>query len=144
MVWETGVQSLVKSYQRLKKWYLIPPCLTLSIIRYVSRVKRSNQGKEVAPSPIPQCSSYWKGSLQVTLDYSHQLYLLFYYYSTPLFIVSFLLEEVVLGPYISGCIINCTHGALALSAGSGLNVWVQDGSKKKEKGENKKLWINVV
>ena len=25
--------SLVKSYQRLKKWYLMLPCLTLSIIR---------------------------------------------------------------------------------------------------------------
>ena len=25
-------------------------------------------------SPTPQCSSYWKRSLQVTLDYSHQLY----------------------------------------------------------------------
>ena len=24
-----------------KKWYLIPPCLTLSIIRYVSKVKWS-------------------------------------------------------------------------------------------------------
>ena len=23
---EIGVQSLVKSYQRLKKWYLMPPC----------------------------------------------------------------------------------------------------------------------
>ena len=33
------------------KWYLIPPCLTLSNIRYVSRVKRSNQGKGVASSP---------------------------------------------------------------------------------------------
>ena len=29
-------QSLVVSYQRLYKWYLIPPCLTLSNIRYVS------------------------------------------------------------------------------------------------------------
>ena len=27
------VQSQVESYQRLKKWHLIPPCLTLSIIR---------------------------------------------------------------------------------------------------------------
>ena len=26
--------------------------------------------------PTPQCSSYWKGSLQVALDYSRQLYLL--------------------------------------------------------------------
>ena len=37
-----------------KKWYLIPPCLILSIIRYVSRVKWSNPGKGVAPSPSPQ------------------------------------------------------------------------------------------
>ena len=26
------VQSQVESYQRLKKWYLMPPCLTLSNI----------------------------------------------------------------------------------------------------------------
>ena len=44
MVRETGVQSQVESYQRLEKWYLIPSCLTLSIIRYVSRVKWSNPG----------------------------------------------------------------------------------------------------
>ena len=75
MGWETGVQSQVKSYQRLKKWYLIPPCLTLSIIRYGSRVKWSNPGKGVAPSSTPWYSSYWKGSLWVALDYSHQLYL---------------------------------------------------------------------
>ena len=62
MARETGVQSQVESYQRLKKWYLIPPCLTLSIIRYVSRVKWSNPWKRVTPSPTPWCSSYWKGS----------------------------------------------------------------------------------
>ena len=45
-----------ESYQRLKKWYLMPPCLTLSIIRYGSRVKWSNPGKGVAPSPTPWCS----------------------------------------------------------------------------------------
>ena len=33
MVWEIGVQSWVKSYQRLKKWYLILPCLTLTTTR---------------------------------------------------------------------------------------------------------------
>ena len=65
MVWETKVQSQVDSYQRLKKkWYLMPPCLSLSIIRYVSRVKWSNPRNGVAPSPTSQCSSYWK----VTLD----------------------------------------------------------------------------
>ena len=63
------VQSQVASYQRLKKWYLMPPCLTLSIIRYGSRVKWSNPGNGVAPSPTPWCSSYRKGSLRVNLDY---------------------------------------------------------------------------
>ena len=32
---------------------------------YVSRVKWSNPGKGVAPSPTLRCSSYWKGSLLV-------------------------------------------------------------------------------
>ena len=67
MAWETGVQSQVKSYQRLKKWYLMPPCLTLR-----SRVKLSNPEKWVVPSPKPWCSSYGKGSFQVALDYSLQ------------------------------------------------------------------------
>ena len=50
MARETWVQSQVESYQRLKKkWYLMPPCLTLSIIRYGSRVKWSNPGKELRP-----------------------------------------------------------------------------------------------
>ena len=68
MVRETWVQSQVESYQWLKKWYLMPPCLTLSIIRYGLRVKWSN------PSPTPSCSSYWKGSLWVALDCGCQLY----------------------------------------------------------------------
>ena len=50
MVWETWVQSLVESYLSLKRWYLIPPCLALSIIRYGSRVSESIQGKEWHPS----------------------------------------------------------------------------------------------
>ena len=58
-----------------KKWYLIPPCLTLSIIRYISKVKWSNPGEGVVPSTRPQCSSYWKGSFRVALDYSRQIYL---------------------------------------------------------------------
>ena len=40
------------------KWYLIPPCLTLINIRYVSRVKWNNPRKGVAPFSIPRCSSY--------------------------------------------------------------------------------------
>ena len=62
-------KTQVGSYQRLEKWYLIPLSLTL-----VSRVEWSNPGKVVAPSPTRRCSSHWEGSLQVTLDYSRQLY----------------------------------------------------------------------
>ena len=61
---------------KILKWYLISPCLTLSNIKYVSRVEWSNPGKEIAP-PTPWCSCYWKGSLLVALDYGHQLYFLF-------------------------------------------------------------------
>ena len=43
---------------KILKWYLIHPCLTLSNIRYVSRIKWSNPGKEIAPSPTPRCSNY--------------------------------------------------------------------------------------
>ena len=53
----------------------MPPCLTLSIIRYILRIKWSNPGKGVAPSPTSSWSSYWKGSLQIILDYGCQLYL---------------------------------------------------------------------
>ena len=49
------------------KMVLDTSCLTLSNIRYISRVKWSNPGKGVAPSPSSQCSSYWKGSLLVVL-----------------------------------------------------------------------------
>ena len=63
MIRETMVQSEVESYQRFRLSYLIPPCLTLSIIRYRSRVKWSNPGKEVAPFPTPR----WKGNLRIRL-----------------------------------------------------------------------------
>ena len=46
MVRETYVQSQVTSYQRLLKWYLIPPCLTLSNLRYLPKVNGAIQGKE--------------------------------------------------------------------------------------------------
>ena len=80
MIRETWVQSQVASYQRLKKWYMIPSCLTLSNIRYVSRVKWSNPGKGLTPSPTPRCSSYWKGSLLVALDQGRELYYFIYIY----------------------------------------------------------------
>ena len=42
-------------------------------IRHISRVEWSNPGKGVAPSPTPQCSSYWKGNLLVAFNYICQL-----------------------------------------------------------------------
>ena len=77
MTWETKVQSQVVSCQKIKKWYLIPSCLTLSIIRYGSRVKWNTAGKRVVPSPTPRCSSYWKGTLWVTLNCGCQVDLLY-------------------------------------------------------------------
>ena len=63
----------------------MPPCLTLSIIMYGSRVKWSNPGKGVAPSPTPWCRSYGKGILWVTLDYSRQLNLHIFLFITKYF-----------------------------------------------------------
>ena len=40
------------------KWYLMPPCLNLSNIRNVPRVKWNNPGKRAATSPTPWCCSY--------------------------------------------------------------------------------------
>ena len=59
LVREAWVQSQVELFQRLSKWYLIPPCLTFSNIRYVSRVKWSYPENGVEPSSTPRCSSYW-------------------------------------------------------------------------------------
>ena len=52
MVKETTVQSQVESYQRLKKWYLIPPCLNTQHYRVLIKGKCSNPGKGVVPSSI--------------------------------------------------------------------------------------------
>ena len=53
---------------KTQKWYLMPPCLALTIIMWGTRIKWSNPGNGVVPSPTHQCISYWKGSLWVTLD----------------------------------------------------------------------------
>ena len=42
----TGVRSQVESYQKLKKWYSMPPYLALSIIWYRSRVRGVIKRKE--------------------------------------------------------------------------------------------------
>ena len=49
MATKTGVQSPVETNQRLKKWYLKPFCLILSVIRYGSRVSVAFLGMEWRP-----------------------------------------------------------------------------------------------
>ena len=49
MARERRVHSKVESCQRLRKWYMITSSLTLSIIRYGSRVSGVIQGKEKRP-----------------------------------------------------------------------------------------------
>ena len=49
--------------QKLLKWYLIPTCLTLSNIRYVSMVKWSNPGKRVVPSRTLGVVAIEKGAI---------------------------------------------------------------------------------
>ena len=45
---------------KTKKCYLMPPCFTLSIMKYGSRVKWGNPGNGVAPSPTPRCRAIEK------------------------------------------------------------------------------------
>ena len=78
MAQETWVQSPGRVIPKTHKWYLMPPCLTLRIIRYGSRVKWRNPRKGVAPSPTLWCSSYRKGIHRVTLDNGRQLLLTIY------------------------------------------------------------------
>ena len=47
---DLGDLGQVESYQNLKIWFLLLPCLTLSIVRYRSRVSRAIQGKELCLS----------------------------------------------------------------------------------------------
>ena len=78
-----------RSYQKLKKCFLIPPCLRLRIIKYGSRVKWSNSGKEVAPSLIPWCSSYRKGTCRspstTVANFTYCIYIYIYIYGMTLY-----------------------------------------------------------
>ena len=58
---KTRVQSQVKSYQKLMKWYLMPPCLTLNIIKYGSKVNNTT----VLPRTITEL--LWTKSVLVKL-----------------------------------------------------------------------------
>ena len=52
------------------KWYLIPPCLTLSNIRYISRVKWSNPGKDGCNPIIKGSSTFLAQGIQSLIQES--------------------------------------------------------------------------
>ena len=53
-------------------------CLTLSNIRYGSRVKWNNTGKGVAPSPTLWCNSFEKGTFELPLLIYIYIYIYIY------------------------------------------------------------------
>ena len=71
-----SIPSRVILKTRKKKWYLIPPCLILSIKSYRSRVKWNNPRERVVPSPSPRFSCYWKGKPRVAFENSQPTLLL--------------------------------------------------------------------
>ena len=73
-LWDRGL-ILGWVIPKIQKCYMIPPCLTFSIIKHGSRVSGAIQRKWVAPFPTPQCRSYKKRNLQVTIDYGRSTYL---------------------------------------------------------------------
>ena len=79
MAWETGVQSQVKSYQRLKKMVLDTCLLNTQHykVQIKNKVEQSRERSKCPPLHLSN-SSKWKESLQVTLDYGPQFYLLIY------------------------------------------------------------------
>ena len=57
---------------KILKMVLDTSLLSTQQYKVLLRVKWSNPGKGVALSPTPWCSSYWKGSLLVALNYGQQ------------------------------------------------------------------------
>ena len=78
MDWETGVQS--QSYQRVRKKRVLDVSLLNTQHSNVQiKGKWNNPEKVEAPALTPSYNSYWKRSLQVTLDNSSQLMYIYIY-----------------------------------------------------------------
>ena len=59
-----GPGSILESYQRLKKWYLMTPCLIPSTQKYGLRVNGENPGLGVAPSLYLTVVAIEKGAFE--------------------------------------------------------------------------------
>ena len=103
MAQETGVRSQVESYKRLKKWYLIPPCLTYSIIRYISRVKWSNLGKGVPPFSTTTIEKEAFGSVSTTICIYAYIYM-YVYIDTYVYIWIYMCSPPHIYIYICVCL----------------------------------------
>ena len=96
------------------KMVLDTSLLNTQQIRYVSRVKCSNPGKGVAPSPIPLCSSYWKGSLLITLNYGCQLLLTYF--------VIYWFQYIIIKSQFPQSPVYRAYNTLIVSLAEGLNI----------------------
>ena len=82
MFWETGVQSQVELYEKLKKLYLIPPCLIPSIIRHGSRVSEAIHGKENYPPLNLGVAATEKGAIRsLSTTVGQLIYIYIYIYT---------------------------------------------------------------
>ena len=77
--------TLVYVKSRLEGWLIPKTVLDAALLNthhYKVRIKGGvEQSRERSSTPpTPRCSRYWKGSLQVTLDYGHQLLIYIYIY----------------------------------------------------------------
>ena len=91
MAREIRVQYQVELYQRIEKWYLMPHCLTLSIIRYGSRVSRAIYGvvaieKGASGSPSAMVDQHIYIYIYITLSFfSFFIFLYISYFSQKYF-----------------------------------------------------------
>ena len=72
---------ILKKKKKKKKRYFMPPCLTLSIIRYRSRVKEAIQRKELHPLLHPSVVAIEKGAFGLPPTMVSELTKLFTYKS---------------------------------------------------------------
>ena len=64
---------------KTQKWYLMPTCLTLSILRYGSRVSKVIQGKEKYPLLHLGVVAIEKGAFRSSLTMASQLIYIYIY-----------------------------------------------------------------
>ena len=101
MVQKTWFQSR-EIITKTQKMVLDAFLLNTQHYKILIKNKWSNPGKGVVPSPTPQCSSYWKGSLWAALDYSQPTYLLYdikYFY-----LIQIICEVEGVGANVLDCI----------------------------------------